>query len=90
MFGLDIHFSGNVASAYPELMAQLTESLHTLLQHDSERLFALMYQIDISQKSVNECFRLNEHPAARLADLIMRREMMKVLTVKYYKELKKK
>lgn len=90
MFGMEITFSGNVAFAYPELMAQLTQHLQLLLQSDQERLFALMYQIDIDQKSVGACLRSHENPPGGLADLIIRREMLKVLTVRYFKNQKKK
>lgn len=88
MFGMEITFSGNTAAAYAELMLQLTDHLQVLLSNDHERLFALMYQIDISQASVNACFGIQEHPATFLADLIIRREMMKVLTVIYFRKQK--
>lgn len=90
MFGMEITFSGNTAFAYPELMEQLTQHLQFLLQNDQERLFALMYQIDIDQKSVGVCLRSHENPPGGLADLIIRREMLKVLTVRYFKNQKKK
>jgi hypothetical protein len=90
MFGMDITFSGNTTFAYPELMSQLTGHLRTLLSAGQEKLFALMYQIDISQASVHECLRLSDDPASALADLIIRREMMKVLTVQFFKKQKNK
>ncbi len=90
MFGMDVTFSGNVAFAYSELMTQLSAHIHQLLQSDQEILFALIYQIDISQESVHECLQLHDNPARSLADLIIRREMMKVLTVQYFKNQKKK
>jgi hypothetical protein len=89
-FGMDITFSGNTEFAYHELMAQLTEHLQGLLQTDQERLFALLYQIDISQASVQECLRSHKDPASSIADLIIRRETMKVLTVQYFKQQKNK
>ena len=89
MFGMDVSFSGNTALAYPELMLQLTAHVQWLLQIDQEKLFALMYQIDISQQSVHECLLRDQNPAAAISDLIIRREMMKVLTVLYFKNLKK-
>lgn len=90
MFGMDITFSGNTAFAYPELMKQLTDHIHWLLQVDQEKLFSLMYQIDIKQESVHECLTKHDKPAHSLADLIMRREMMKVLTVQFFKKQKSK
>jgi NADH/NAD ratio-sensing transcriptional regulator Rex len=90
MFGKDVTFSGNVAFAYNELMTQLTGHIQQLLQTDQEMLFALIYQIDISQESVYECLQSHDNPARSLADLIIRREMMKVLTVQYFKNLKNK
>lgn len=90
MFGMEISFSGNTSLAYIELMDQLTGHLHKLLQYDHEKLFALMYQIDISQVSISECLRSHSNPAHSIADLIIRREMMKVLTVRYFKQQKNK
>jgi len=90
MFGMDVTFSGNVALAYSELMTQLSAHIHQLLQSDQEILFALIYQIDISQESVQECLQLHDNPSRSLANLIIRREMMKVLTVQYFKNLKNK
>lgn len=90
MFGIDISFSGNTALAYPELMLKLTDHILWLLQIDQKKLFSLMYQIDINQASVHECLHSHENPARSIADLIIRREMMKVLTVQYFKKLKNK
>lgn len=90
MFGMEITFSGNTSLAYIELMDQLTDHLQKLLQLDQEKLFALMYQIDINQRSVSECLVSHENPARSIADLIIRREMMKVLTVRYFRQQKNK
>jgi hypothetical protein len=90
MFGMDVVFSGNTMFAYAELMDQMTQHLRSLLNVDQEKLFALMYQIDIDQASVHQCIQSGEDVAFALSDLIIRREMMKVLTVQYFKRQKNK
>jgi hypothetical protein len=90
MFGFDVSFSGNTALAYTELMHQVTRHIDEMMHSDPQRLFALMYQIDISQSAVKQCLDLAENPSAALADLIIRREMMKVLTFQFFKKQKQK
>jgi len=88
MFGFDVSFSGNTSLAYVELMQQLTHHISEMMHSDPQRLFALMYQIDISQSSVKQCLDHAENPTVGLADLIIRREMMKVLTLQFFKKQK--
>ncbi len=90
MFGLEISFTAQTGFAYQQLMQQVGTHLDQLLRADPQRLFALMYQIDISQHSVNEVLSGSVQPHFVLADLVIRREMMKVLTVQYFKKNKNK
>lgn len=90
MFGMEISFTGQTGFAYQQLMQQVGTHLEQLLQADPQRLFALMYQIDISQQSVDAAISRSGQPHFALADLVIRREMMKVLTVQYFKNQKNK
>jgi hypothetical protein len=90
MFGLEIGFSGNTEMAYNELFVQLSFHIHQLLQTDYGKLSALLYQIDLSESKIVTASR--EHPDWGLADvvteLVIHRELKKVLTRNYFKNQK--
>ncbi len=90
MFGIEITFSGHTSGAYHELMVQLGDAVKLLLQNNSGTLFSLFYQIDLKPGMVDECLRHSPDPHLCLADLVIRREMLKVLTARYFKQLKNK
>jgi hypothetical protein len=87
-FSIQIHFSGNTQTAYDELFAQVATHLAHLLETSSHRLSALIYRIDLSQKQIDD--HLRQFPQAGmangLADLIIQRELKKVLIRNYFKE----
>lgn len=87
-FGLEVQFSGEVNNAYDELFAQLREHLVWLLDCDYHRLVLLLYQIDLSEKQIINAE--NKYPdvakSELLAELIILRELKKVLTRNYFKE----
>lgn len=87
-FGLEVQFSGEVNNAYDELFAQLREHLVWLLDRDYHRLVLLLYQIDLSEKQIINAE--NKYPdvakSELLAELIILRELKKVLTRNYFKE----
>lgn len=87
-FGLEVQFSGEVNNAYDELFAQLREHLVWLLDRDYHRLVLLLYQIDLSEKQIINVE--NKYPdvakSELLAELIILRELKKVLTRNYFKE----
>ena len=83
IFDFEITFSGNEKSAYPELKSQLVSLFQKLLQHDSEKVFALLYMIDVSEKlikQVPDVVPFSEH----VAELVMERELRKVVIRKLY------
>jgi len=87
MFGMDIEFTGNTALAYEEMFIQLTSHVSRLLEIDSHRLSALLYQVDLGENKVMESSVL--HPEWSLpeviTELIIHRELKKVLIRNYYK-----
>jgi hypothetical protein len=91
MFGIDIHFSGNPEMAYPELFDQLMVQIERLLEQDHSRLTALLYQIDLPENRVYEATL--EHPdwslQAVITELVIHRELKKVLIRNYIKNQKK-
>ncbi len=87
MFGMDIEFTGNTEMAYGEMFTQLLEHVSHMLEIDSQRLTSLLYQVDLGENKVVESSAL--HPGWSLAEviteLIIHRELKKVLIRNYYK-----
>lgn len=87
-FGLEVQFSGEVDYAYEELFSQLKEHLIWLLDRDYHRLVLLLYQIDLSEKQImNAEHQYPDVPKSELlAELVILRELKKVLIRNYFKE----
>lgn len=87
MFGMDIEFTGNTDMAYEEIFFQLASHVSRLLEIDPHRLSALLYQVDLGENKVIESSTL--HPEWSLpeviTELIIHRELKKVLVRNYYK-----
>ncbi|HOW26480.1 MAG TPA: hypothetical protein PK711_12520 [Bacteroidales bacterium] len=89
-FGIDITFSGNTQMAYTELFHQLDMHIANLIENDFGRLYALLYQIDLSESSI--LTKKREFPTHTdseiLTELILHRELKKVLTRNYFRKQK--
>jgi hypothetical protein len=89
MFGLEITFSGDISNAYNEMHKQLVHQVDELMIHDSGRLYAILYQIDIGDKALQKT--RNEAPELSLVEVIahqiIERELRKVLTRRYFKSI---
>ena len=87
MFGMDVEFTGNTEMAYDEMFTQLTQFVSHMLEIDSHRLSALIYQVDLGENKILESSTL--HPdwslSEVIAELIIHRELKKVLIRNYYK-----
>lgn len=87
-FGLEVQFSSEFDYAYDELFFQLKEHIIWLLDRDYHRLVLLLYQIDLSEKQIIKAEQ--EHPdvpkSDLLAELIIIRELQKVLIRNYFKK----
>lgn len=87
MFGMDVDFTGNADMAYGELFYQLTGHVSHLLEIDPHRLSSLLYQVDLGENKILESSAL--HPDWSLpeviAELVIHRELKKVLIRNYYK-----
>lgn len=88
LFGLEIVFSGDVTTAYEELFEQLNSCLVDLLSSDYRRLLSLLYHIDISEKELGRKMTLSHDTMSdRLTEMILDRELKKVIIRKYYKSI---
>ena len=89
-FGIEITFSGNTDMAYLELFHQLDRNIASLIESDFGRLYALLYQIDLNESSIIS--KKREFPqyadSEILTELIIHRELKKVLTRNYFKAQK--
>lgn len=90
MFGMEINFSGNTEFAYQEMFIQLSNQVQQLLEYDSGKLSALLYQIDINEAHILES--VTQHPEHSnvdiITELIIHRELKKVLFRNFYKNQK--
>ncbi|MES2592967.1 MAG: hypothetical protein V4608_13880 [Bacteroidota bacterium] len=87
MFGLEIKFSGNAYNAYEELFDQIEPHIDKLIHSNQQKFMSILYRIDLSdvqlQKAVNE--NLTESFSAVVSDLIIKRELQKVVIRNHYK-----
>jgi len=87
MFGLEITFSGDVKKAYSEIHEQLTYNVARLFESDLSKLYAILYQVDISNKAIeNAQEKTPEYSFIEVvAHQIIIRDLQKVLTRRYFK-----
>jgi len=86
MLGMEIHFPLNAENTYPELFNQLSQHLEQLLENDHDKLLNLLYKIDVSDKLIKTRYSEYEKAQDILADKILQRELLKVLTRLYFQE----
>ncbi len=87
MFGVEIKFSGNTYNAYEELFDQVEPHIQKMISSNQSKFMGILYRIDVSdeqiKKAVNE--NLSEPFSVIITDLIMKRELQKVVIRKHYK-----
>jgi len=87
-FGLEVSFSGIAAYAYEELYKQLLIHIIDLLNYNTQKLYSLLYQIDLSENKIRNIYQ--DNPDRELSEivteLILDRELKKVVTRIYFKE----
>ena len=84
-FGLEVSFSGKASQAYEELFDQLKQHIQVLMETQSGRLEALLYQIDVNQKKASRVIGRMQ-ASEELTEMILERQLLKVLTRIYFKE----
>jgi len=87
-FGLDISFSGTTEYAYNELYDQLRVHVVDLLNKNTQKLYSLLYQIDLSENKIRNIYEDNPEKELSeiVSELILDRELKKVVTRIYFKE----
>ncbi|NJM16388.1 MAG: hypothetical protein HC896_14345 [Bacteroidales bacterium] len=82
MFGVEIQFSGDTATAYDELFNKLQPIINKLINEQGFKFKSLLYQIDVNSKKV---FTSNVFHLDALTHEILQREFKKVCTRWYFK-----
>lgn len=83
--GFEVNFTGNEANAYRELSDQLIPVIDYMLEHQTERFWSLLYGIDLNEEQVRKAlFGEEADSLQRLTDLIIRRELQKVVIRNHY------
>ena len=84
--GIDISFSGNIATAYDELFVQVKPVVKNLLENNRNKFSQLLYTIDLSERRANEIFADNSFADAveKITQFILERELLKVITRKHF------
>lgn len=89
MFGMEIKFSGNVYEAYEELFDQIEPHIRELIHSNQSKFMGILYRIDMSDVMVNKAVKENasESFSEIITDLIIRRELQKVVIRQHFKGL---
>lgn len=87
MFGLEIRFSGNAYNAYEELFEQIEPHIKKLIDSNPSKFMGILYRIDVSDERVKKAVKENasEPFSEIITDLIIRRELQKVVIRQHYK-----
>lgn len=101
MYNINIQFDGNTETAYEQLMNGLAVEVKQLLANDKSKLQSILYRIDLSEMNIKNALRLastslSNHRSVSdsvaetnqvIAHEIIVRELKKVLTRNYFKNL---
>lgn len=93
MYSIEINFDGNVTTAYEQLIIQLNVEIAKLLENDKNKLQSILYRIDLSEIAIKNALQLRsgtdiaENTQQVIAHEIVVRELKKVLTRNYFKNL---
>ena len=88
MFGLEIKFSGNAYNAYEELFEQIEPHINQLISLNQQKFMSILYRIDVNEEQIKKAVSENssESFSAIVSDLIIKRELQKVVIRNHYKK----
>ncbi|MBI4946790.1 MAG: hypothetical protein HY840_10375 [Bacteroidetes bacterium] len=88
MSGLEIKFSGNADNAYAELFLQIHPHIEKLMKGSTGNFYNLLYRIDLSENQIKKAVEssLDKSISETLTDLILKRELLKVVMRNFYKK----
>ncbi len=87
MFGMEIKFSGNAYNAYEELFDQIAPHINKLISTNQQKFMGILYRIDLSDVQIKTAVNENssESFSTIITDLIIKRELQKVVIRNHYK-----
>lgn len=87
MFGMEVKFSGNPYDAYEELFEQIEPHIKKLIDTNQSKFMGILYRIDVSDEQVKKAVHANSSEAFSeiVTDLIIKRELQKVVIRNHYK-----
>ena len=85
-FSFQITFKGEKESPYQELYQQILPLIEELLNDDYPKLMAMLYRIDLDEEFLNRKLKEASHADTDevIADLILKRELQKVIIREAY------
>lgn len=88
MFGFEVLFSGNAEADYKEMLVQLSDYVAVFMENDCHQFTALLYHIDVGEGKIEQALEQNSEQSMAdvIAELVMHRELKKVLTRNYFKQ----
>ncbi len=88
MFGIEIRFSGNAYNAYEELFDQIEPHIDQLIRSNQQKFMGILYRIDLSDEQLKKAVESNstEPFSTIVSDLIIKRELQKVVIRNQYKK----
>jgi hypothetical protein len=80
--------TGNADNAYTELFSQILPLVEKMQKESFQNFYSLMYRIDISEAKIKKEVALAKDKsfAEIVTDMILKRELLKVVTRKFYSE----
>lgn len=87
-FDEDLEIDESKSDIVRQLKAKLSVLVNRMLELDTYRFFQLMYVIDVPEHQVKGCLLngSNENGIPQLIDLILKRELQKVLIREHFKQ----
>lgn len=85
--GFDVEFSGEGETAYRELSEQLAPVIDYMLENQTDKFWNLIYGIDLNENKVKQILFGDEgalDAIGQLTDLILKRELQKVVIRLFY------
>jgi hypothetical protein len=90
MFSENIQFTEKAEEKYEDLFKQLEHYLNDRFSSNTERLYPILYRIDILEKDIQ--FAINQQDAfnfiASITEQIIMKELQKVLIRRHYRDKK--
>ena len=82
----EIRLNVNSKTAYDDLYRQILPIMDRLLNLDTSKFFSLLYSIDINESTVKRLLfeKHKQNPTEELSHLIIERELMKVVSRRYF------